>query len=440
MTMRKLAAAFLAAIMLLACIPAVAEDTEPAVEEEITVEVEESAEEEQTVAEEPIAAEEQTAEEPTGAEQTAEETAAQAVDLTAESQKLDVSYTLALNAINAEDYETAKEYLDICFVYCDPTANPEIYADLLLKRACINVIEEKNDMALLNLDAAIRVQPDLADAYLVRTQVYAGMGEIDRAVASLETYIDLTKDTSMYETVAQLQEAMGNMEAAQEAYAKYAEGAGADIEEVGFQNGLYTLEAGKYEDAIAAFEAYTDNEVYGAAAMYNIGICRMNMGDYAGAAEAFATCEEKGGTFEGLYYNRGICRLQSGDFAGAAADFTKSAETEPYVADARYNLGYCQMLTEDYEGAVATFTALIEAGEGAEGENAAAVNPGAWYYRAVCRDAMGDAEGAIADYTYCIENDIEVAQCYYLRAQLYGAAGDEEKQNADLASYLKYAE
>ena len=96
-----------------------------------------------------------------------------------DTQKLDASYTLALNAINAEDYATAKEYLNVCFAYCDPQTNPTMYADLLLKRACIDVIEQNNDMALLNLDAALRVQPDLADAYLVRTQVYASLGEVE---------------------------------------------------------------------------------------------------------------------------------------------------------------------------------------------------------------------------------------------------------------------
>ena len=50
---------------------------------------------------------------------------------------LDASYTLALNAINAEDYDTAKEYLNVCFAYCDPVGNPTMYANLLLKRACI---------------------------------------------------------------------------------------------------------------------------------------------------------------------------------------------------------------------------------------------------------------------------------------------------------------
>ena len=373
--------------------------------------------------------------------------------MTPDAQKLDASYTLALNAINAEDYETAKEYLNICFAYCDPQTNPTMYADLLLKRACIDVIEERNDMALLNLDAALRVQPDLADAYLVRAQVYAAQGAVDGAIASLEKYIELTGDTSLYQTVAQLNEAKGDIEAAQEAYDKYVEGGGADAAEAGFQSGLYRMESGKFEEAIEAFEAYAEDETYGAGAAYNIGICRMNLGDYAGAVEAFTTCEEKGGQFEGLYYNRGVCALMSEDWAKAAEDFARSAEGEPYVDDARYNLGICQMQQEQYEEAIATFTELIGDGKQTdvgedqtevenkptEAEPERVINDGAYYYRAVCRTALGDLDGAIADYTVCIEHGYELGQSYYQRAQLYAAQGDTDKQTSDLQNSLKYA-
>ncbi|MBE5808656.1 MAG: tetratricopeptide repeat protein [Clostridiales bacterium] len=356
-----------------------------------------------------------------------------------DTQKLDASYTLALNAINAEDYETAKEYLSICFAYCDPVNNPTMYADLLLKRACIDVIEEKNDLALLNLDAALRVQPDLADAYLVRTQVYSTLGDIDQAIASLEKYIELSEDTSLYETVAQLQEANGNIEAAQEAYDKFVAGAGEEVAEAGFQSGLYKMQAGQLDEAIAAFEAYAEDETYGAGAMYNIGICKMNQGDYAGAIEAFNSCETKGGTFEGLYYNRGICQLLSEAWEDAAADFERSIESEPYVDDARFNLGISQMQQDKYEEAVATLTELIGDGEGAEPDPERVVNDGAYYYRAVCNAALGNLEAAITDYTVCIDHGYELAQTYYQRAQVYAALGDTENQNSDLQNSLKVA-
>lgn len=370
-----------------------------------------------------------------------EESYAQAVS---DSQTLDACYTLALNAINAGNYETAKDYLSVCFGYCDPASNPDIYADLLLKQACINSIEEKNDLALRNLDAALRIKPDLADAYLVRTDVQVALGNVDKAIKDLETYIELTEDTSMYATVAQLQEALGDIEAAQSAYDKYVEGTDGEVEEAGFQTGLYRMQSGKYEEAIEAFETYREDETYGAGALYNIGVCKMNMGDYAGAVEAFTDCEEKDGDFNGLYYNRGVCHLLSSEWEAAAADFETSIESEPYVEDATYDLGICQMQQEDLETAINTFTAYIDSVENPEeeteeGDGRAAINYGAYYYRAVCQELLGNLEEALADYTVCIDNGYELTQSYYERAQVYAALGDTENQNADLGESLKYA-
>ena len=439
MNMKKTAAGILAGLMLTASIPAVFAEEEPA----------------ETAAQETAETTAEAVLESGAAENTAE-TADSSAAMTAvtDNQQLDAAYTLALNAITSADYETAKEYLNICFAYCNAQNNPIMFSDLLLKRACIDVIEQKNDMALLNLEAAIRVKPDLADAYLVRTQVYASMGDADRAIESLEKYIELTQDTSLYETVAQLQEAKGDIQAAQAAYDKYVAGAGAEVEEAGFQAGLYKMENGNFAEAITDFEAYTENETFGAGAMFNIGVCKMNLGDYAGAIEAFTGCEEKGGTFEGLYYNRGVCSLLSEKWESAAADFTKSIETEPFTEDSRYNLAICKMQMNDYEGAAATFTEYIGDGEqsekteekadsAAEEESETAgkanVNYGAYYYRAACRAALGQLEGAVADFTVCIENQYELGQSYYQRAQIYAALGDTEKQNADLAESLKHS-
>ena len=464
MNMKRTVAGFLAVLMMMAIIPSFAEEATAPVALDIQPEEAQPAEAAEAPAEEKAEAEpaaeapaEEKAEAEPAVEAPAEETPTEAAPATdtknataiTDNQKLDAAYTLALNAITSEDYETAKEYINICFAYCDAQSNPVMFSDLLLKRACIDVIEQKNDMALLNLDAATRVKPDLAAAYLVKTQVYASLGDADRAISSLEKYIELTQDTALYETVAQLQEAKGDIKAAQAAYDKFVAGAGAEVEEAGFQAGLYKMEAGNFQEAIADFEAYKDNETYGAGAMYNIGICRMNLGEFAAAVEAFVSCEEKGGTFEGLYYNRGVCRLLTGKWADAATDFAKSIETEPYRDDATYNLGICQMQQEDYETAEATFTQYIaendktpENGEPAEAgsETERIVNFGAYYYRAACRAALGKLEDAVADYTVCIEQQYELAQSYYQRAQVYAALGDTGKQNADLAESLKYAE
>ena len=411
--MKKILCAVLTLIMLLTVLPVLAEETPEATAEQ--------------PASEQAAAAENTQEEV----QAADEAELAALD----NQKLDAAYTLALNAITAEDYATAKEYINICFAYCDRQSNPVIFADLLLKRACIDVIEEKNDMALLNLAAALRVNPDVADAYLVKTQIYANLGDTDKVIENLEKYIELSHDTSLYEKVAQLQESIGNIEAAQVAYDKYVQGAGAEVEEAEFQNGLYKIQTGNFQEAIADFEAYTENETYATAAFYNIGLCKMKMEDYAGAAEAFKACEEKGGVVEGLYYNIGVCCLMSGEWTEAESYLNKSIETEPFADDARYNLAICQMQQNDYENAVNSFTEYI--GEGSTEERE--VNDGAYYFRALCEGTLGNLDAAIADYTVCIEHGFDLSECYYQRARVYAAQGNTEKQNEDLANSLKYA-
>ena len=438
MSMKRMMAAGMVAGMLLTAMPALGEeavkDVETAVPTEETAQVEAAQTEETAQAVETaqsVAA--------TQTENSApSDTEVQGVSV--DEQKLDAAYTLALSAINAENYESAREYLNICFAYCDPQTNPTMYADLLLKRACIDVIEGKNDMALLQLDAALRVQPDLADAYLVRTQVYATLGNVDPAIENLEKYIELTGDATLYETVAQLNEAKGDAEAAQAAYDKFVKGAGGDVVEAGFQSGLYKMQSGRLEEAITDFEAYLENETYAAGAQYNIGVCRMNLGDFAKAIEAFNACEEKGGTFEGMLYNRGVCYLLSEQWEAAEADFTKSIETEPYVEDARFNVAVCQMQQGKYETAAATFTEVIDGSKQTEAGADTEVNAGAYYYRAVCNAALGNLEAALEDYSVCIEQGYELAQTYYQRAQIYAALGDTEKQNSDLQSMLRVTE
>ena len=437
--MKKILAGTMAAGMLFGAVPAMAETVtigagtanvaqEAAAAEDVALEAAEVAVE---------------AEETAGAVADAQEIASEQADAAAaqeaaeSSQRLDAVYTLALNAINREDYATARKYLNVAFVYCDPQSNPVLYADLLLKQACIDVIEEEYSIALLELEAALAIQPDLADAYLVQTQVYTTEGDLNNAVVSLEKYIALTGDTTLYETLAQLHEANGDAAAAQDAYDQFVAASGEGNLEAAFQAALYRLNNGKYEEAAEAFAALADDETYGAAAQYNIGISRMNMGDFAGAVEAFTASEEKGGLFSGLYFNRGTCYLMGEDWAKAADDFAKSIETEPLTADARYNLGLCRMQLGEYEEAVAAFDELAQA---AEADSEATLNDAVYYFRAVCNAALGNLDAAVQDLTTCIDHGYELEQAYYQRAEVYAAMGDTEKQSSDLENALKYAQ
>lgn len=359
----------------------------------------------------------------------AEETAAVG---TADARKLEENYEQLMSAINAEDYETAREYLNICFVYCDPHSNPGMYAHLLLKRAGIDVNEGKYEMALMNLEAALRIQPDLADAYLMRTQVCTLGADFAQAAANLEKYIELTQDSTMYETVAQLYEANGNPAAAQEAYDKYVAATGDNSKEAGLQAALYRIDNEQYAEAAEALQAYAEDEIYGAAALYYFGLCKMQLKDYTAAIEAYNACEKKGGTSEPLYYNRGLCWLLTEQLENAAADFALSAEKEPFTNNAVYYLAVCQMELADYAAAAGNFTKLI-----GDGTTESAAGDDVYYFRAICNGSMGNLEAALADLTVCVDHGYELATVYARRAEVYAALGDTANHDKDMENAQK---
>ena len=361
-----------------------------------------------------------------------------AADTAAMEQKLDAAFTLAQNASKKEDWATARKYLNIAFAYCDRQSNPTAFAVLLLKQACLDVIEGDNDIALLALDAALTVDPDQADAYRVRAEIYTGAGNFTDAAANLEKYIELSQNTALYETVAQLHEANGDMAAAEAAYEKYATAVGEDDRDAGFQLGYYRMNNQKYEEAAEAFQAYAEDETYGAGALYNIGMCRMNLGDYAAAIEAFTAFEEKGVVFADLTpcYYRGYCYYMSGDPANAADDFARSVETESNADQARFFLGICKMDQGEYEAAVAAFDELVNAYEGQE---ELTLNDAVYKFRAVCNAQLGNLEQAVQDLTVCIDHGYELADTYYQRSQVYAAMGDAESQEKDMQEFMRYA-
>ena len=95
---------------------------------------------------------------------------------------------------------------------------------------------------------------DLADAYIVRAEVYVAQGNVDKAIKDLETYIELTEDTSMYATVAQLQEASGDPEPVETE-------AAAEVSNLGayYYRAVCEGAIGNLENALADYTVCIDN-------------------------------------------------------------------------------------------------------------------------------------------------------------------------------------
>lgn len=375
-----------------------------------------------------------------------------------DSQKLDTNYALALAYIGREDYDKAMENLNACLQYCDENSAPEIYADVHLKIGCVYTIRQEYDKALAELEEAIRVKPDLSEAYLVQTQVYSDLGQYENAAAALQKYIDLTGDKSLYEVKAEIYSAVGNVDQALESYKVYAEAGSNSPVEASYKTAIYDMEKALYAEAIKEFETCLNDETFGPSSTYNIGVCYMRLEDYEKALEALNRAKDQ--DYDGLQYNIGVCSMLLDKTDEAIEAFTKSIEKESFVNDAIYNRAVCYVSKGEFAKAIVDFTAYLDAAKTAKvqslNEQAKAeaeknnttpveVKPEdvedvvdvATYYRGVCYLSVNNFEGAIADFTACIDHDIAVTDSRFNRGLAYLQAGNNEAAKADLDECIK---
>ena len=363
-----------------------------------------------------------------------------------DAQKLDAYYSLAISYIEREDFDKAMEYIDACFNYCDETTNAPLCADLHLKRGCVYTMQEDYASALTELDEALRINPELADALLVKTQVYANTEKVDEAIDTLQNYIDVSGDTSMYETLAQMHQQSGETENALKDYDSYAESISGSEIEASYNKALYRLGLTMYPEAIEAFEVCEGDETYGPSSSYNIGICYMNLNDYENALAAFTRSKEAGATFDGISYNMGVCNMSLGSFEEAIEAFTASVEGESFKEDAMYNRAVCYMSLGNYDEAIADYTGYIdelkaaaEAAEGGEDETAEPLSTVdlATYYRGVCYLSAGEFAKAAEDFTTCMENGVAETDSLFNRGLSYLQGGEFEPSVEDFTACIE---
>ena len=361
-----------------------------------------------------------------------------------DARKLDTYYSLAAQYISREEYDKALDYLKNALEYCDENTSEELLADIHLKIAYIYMMKQEYEDALKELDELFLISPDLAEGYLIRMEIYSEMGEYAKAAQDLEKYIELTGMKENYETVAKLYNMAGDQEKAVESYQAYLDAMQVEGSRSAYEAAAYKVESGLYQEAIADYEALLEDEEYGKAAAYNIGICYLQMEEYEKALDAFGKCSEYAAEIDGIYYNIGICNMQLGKFTEAIEAFGISYETESYKTDAVYNRAVChfsltsagldeeatkaelQAAIEDFTAYLALMTeeAKAAAGEGAEVPET--VNM-ANYYRAVCYVGLEEFEKAIEDYTACIEAGVYAEDSMYGRSLIYLQIGKLEE-------------
>jgi tetratricopeptide (TPR) repeat protein len=117
-----------------------------------------------------------------------------------------------------------------------------------------------------------------------------------------------------------------------------------------FDRGLAAYQAGRYADALAAFDEAIRQQPGLAPAYTNRGAARARLGDFDGARADFARALELSPRDAEVYYNRGIASVRAGVPARAVQDFSRAIELDPKSAKAYYHRGAARLLLGDRDG------------------------------------------------------------------------------------------
>ncbi len=148
-------------------------------------------------------------------------------------------------------------------------------------------------------------------------------------------------------------------------------------------------EAGKNDEAIAAYGRALDLDPCDLIAWIRRGKARVSLGDLEGANADFDRVVALAPGFATAWGNRAGVRAMRGDLAGAVSDFERALELDPTLVAAWSGRGRMRQERGDLEGAIADY------------DHALALDPrcvNALSNRGAAKAAQGDLGGAIADY------------------------------------------
>ncbi|MEG1583554.1 MAG: tetratricopeptide repeat protein [Anaerovorax sp.] len=235
------------------------------------------------------------------------------VSLVGKEETSEDYYKLAATQIASEKYTDALASIDQCIAMYGDKKDGR-YLDLIMKKGCLYIMTGDYKNALKYIDEALRIDPNWADAHLIKAQIFAETGNQPQLIASLESYMKLRpNDTEIRKLLAQAK----------------------------FTSADYGNAITEYEKIL---EKKPDPQI-----SYLYGLTAIQLGKYAEAEENLTKAIGKDDTYDGIYYYRGVCRMSNNNYEGAVSDFTKSIEKASMTQASYYTRGVCSLMLEKYD-------------------------------------------------------------------------------------------
>lgn len=276
--------------------------------------------------------------------------------------------------------------LVFAFVGCQkPSAAPQSTADAESSHqlpAEIAGLLERGEYAaaLQQVEASLKVQPNSALLYSVRSSIHHAQGSSEQALTDLTRAIELNSQDPRY-----------------------------------FNNrGFILLGLQRFPAAQADFDRATELSPDYSNPYNNRGLLMIARGQFASAIEQLDRALRLDPNYVDAYNNRGFAYLQAGNVESALADFNRATKLNPKYVNAINNRGLLKAQVGDLDNAVLEFTAAMMLDP---------QNPKYYEHRSGVYRRIGNIEMALAD---------EERHDWLLRLQEFGLAISRQPKEATL--------
>jgi tetratricopeptide (TPR) repeat protein len=309
-------------------------------------------------------------------------------DPTAEQGRRFVEFVRGAIDHRRADYAHALEHFTAAL---DESSSSDVRSKVLLSRGNALLALGQSAAAIEDYSRAIKINPDLQDAYANRGAAFLKLASRERAAEDFAAAMRFERFTQVNQAALDL--AQGRHEAARDVFDRL-------------------------------IRAYPDDET----AYLNRGVSWAGVGDHRRAVEDFSRALRLQPMDAMAYYDRGLSLAAQDQLQRAIEDYTAALRITPQNAAAHYARGGAQAALGHYDQAVEDFTRATQ------------IDPAfaaAYRDRGASHLLLGRLDRAIADATTAVTLDPHDADAYFNRGLSYALRGEAQKAIADMQKVLE---